>query len=277
MRELRNKPLRWLLYGVLFTGAFVAFFPFIWMILSSFKTPQEAISIPPTLFPDSFTNFKNYQFLLTTYNFITYFKNSIFITTVSIASQLYTAALFGYVLGKIDFKLKNVCFLLVMFCMMVPNIINIIPMYNMMVKFHWIDSFNAVILTNLITLFGIFMMRQFMYTVPDDMLEAARIDGCSELRLFHRIVFPMLKNPLSALAILQFLWVWDSYLWPLLVLNDPKNYTVVLGLGALNGRYGTPVELALAGASMAVVPVLVIYLVFQKRFVSGVALSGMKA
>lgn len=275
MQKLKKGPALWLVYALLFIVAFCMLFPFVWMILSSFKTPVEILRMPPTIFPEEPT-VENYQILWKKFNFARFFANSIFITGVCVCAQLYTASLFGFVLGKYKFRGKNVIFTAVMFCMMVPTTINVIPLYQMMMWFGWIDTYKAVIVPNLITLFGTFMMRQFSANIPGEMLEAARIDGAGEFRIFHKICLPMFKNPLSALAIMQFLWTWDSYLWPMLMLNDVNKYTVTLGLGALNGQYGTPMEKMLAGASIAVIPVLIVYIIFQRRFIEGMAGASVK-
>ena len=275
MRKLKKGPVLWLTYLLLFAAAGCMLFPFIWMVLSSFKTPVEILAIPPTFFPKEPT-VENYRILWEKFDFARFFAISIFITVICVSVQLYTASLFGFVLGKYRFRGKNLIFMAVMFCMMVPTTINIIPLYQMMMWFGWIDSYKAVIVPNLITLFGTFMMRQFADSIPDEMMEAARIDGANEFRVFHKVCLPLFKNPISALAILQFLWTWDSYLWPMLMLNDVKKYTITLGLGALNGQYGTPIEKMLAGASIAVIPVLVVYLIFQNRFIEGMAGASVK-
>lgn len=275
MIKLKKGPALVLVYIFLILVSFCMIFPFIWMVLSSMKTPSEIIAIPPTLLPKQFS-LENYQILWEKYNYARFFLNSIVITVVSVAAQLYTAALFGFVLGKYRFKGQKAIFMLVMFCMMVPATINVIPLYQLMMWFHWVDTYQAVIVVNLITLFGIFMVRQFSESIPNELMEAARIDGANEFRVFHSIILPMLKNPISALAILQFLWTWDSYLWPLLMLNDVNKYTITLGLGALNGQYGTPMEKMLAGASMAIVPIIIVYILFQKRFIEGMAGASIK-
>ena len=275
MLKLKKGPVLWLVYALLFLVAACMLFPFIWMILSSFKTPTEILAMPPTIFPKEPT-LENYIVLWNKFDFARFFANSIFITGVCVCAQLYTASLFGFVLGKYKFRGKNFAFMAVMFCMMVPTTINVIPLYQMMLWLGWINTYTSVIVPNLITLFGTFMMCQFSQSIPNEMLEAARIDGASEWRIFHKICLPMFKNPLSALAILQFLWTWDSYMWPMLMLNDIEKYTITLGLGALNGQYGTPMEKMLAGASIAVIPVLIVYIIFQRRFIEGMAGASVK-
>ncbi|MDR2631629.1 MAG: carbohydrate ABC transporter permease [Spirochaetaceae bacterium] len=271
----KNRILSFLIYIPLLALTVCMLFPFLWMILSSLKTPEEIILIPPTLYPKEPT-FENYRILWNRFDFAYFFMNSIFITLICVSFQVYSSALFGFVLGKYRFRGRDTIFMLVLLCMMVPYVVNVIPQYQMMLWFHWLDTYRSVIVTNLISLFGIFMMRQFSNTIPNETLESARIDGAGELRIFHAICLPMFKNPLSALIIMQFLWTWDAYLWPLLMLVDVKKYTITLGLGALNGQFSTPVEKMLAGSCMAIIPVLTIYLIFQKRFVEGMAGASIK-
>ncbi len=275
MQKMKKGPALWVTYILLFMGAFCMLFPFIWMFLSSFKSAQEIIRIPPTIFPEKIT-FENYTTLWNMFDFGKYFFNSIFITVATVSVQLYTSALFGYVLGKFKFRGNKLIFSLVLFCMMVPGTINVIPKYQMMVWFKWINSYKSLILTDMVSLFGIFMIRQFSSNLPNEMIESARMDGAGELKIFHRICLPMFKNPLSALAILQFLWVWDSLLWPMLMLNDVEKYTITLGLSALNGQYSNPMELMITGACVAVIPVLIVYIIFQRRFIEGMAGASVK-
>jgi multiple sugar transport system permease protein/raffinose/stachyose/melibiose transport system permease protein len=273
MKKKRTLPL--LAYMVLLFLTVCMLFPFLWMILSSLKTPEEIIRMPPTLYPKEPT-FENYRILWNRFNFARFFINSIFIALICVSAQVYTSTLFGFVLGKYRFRGRDTIFMLVLLCMMVPYVVNVIPLYQMMLWFRWLDTYRSVIVTNLISLFGIFMMRQFSGTIPNETIESARIDGAGELRIFHAICLPMFKNPLSALTIMQFLWTWDAYLWPLLMLVDTKKYTITLGLGALNGQFNTPVEKMLAGACIAIIPVLIIYLIFQRRFVEGMAGASIK-
>jgi multiple sugar transport system permease protein/raffinose/stachyose/melibiose transport system permease protein len=274
MKE-RIKKFSFIIYGILFIFSFVMLFPFLWMILSSFKTAAEIIAIPPTFYPHNPT-VDNYIVLWNKFNFARFFMNSIGITVICVSSQVYTSCLFGFVLGKYRFLGRNVIFSLVMLCMMIPGVINVIPLYQLMMWFRWIDTYRSVIVTNLISLFGIFMMRQFSESIPNEMIEASRIDGAGEFKIFHVICLPLFKNAVSALAIMQFLWTWDSYLWPLLMLSDIKKYTITLGLGALNGQFSTPMEKMLAGSCIAIVPVLIVYMVFQKRFVEGMSGASIK-
>jgi multiple sugar transport system permease protein/raffinose/stachyose/melibiose transport system permease protein len=273
MKNHRIVPI--LVYIPLLTLTVCMLFPFLWMFLSSLKTPEEIILIPPTLYPKEPT-FENYRILWSRFNFARFFMNSIFITALCVSFQVYSSALFGFVLGKYRFRGRNTIFMMVLLCMMVPYVVNVIPQYQLMLWFRWIDTYQSVIVTNLISIFGIFMMRQFSDTIPNDTIESARMDGAGELRIFHAICLPMFKNPLSALIIMQFLWTWDAYLWPLLMLVDPKKYTLTLGLGALNGQFYNPVEKMLAGSCLAIVPVLIVYLIFQKRFVEGMAGASIK-
>ena len=276
MIHFKNRFVVIIVCVFLFAMAAAMIFPFLWMILTSFKTSAEVIQVPPTLYPHDPT-FENYVLLWDRYNFARYFANSIFIAFVCVTCQVYTSALFGYVLEKYEFKGRNIIFSGVLLCMMVPSTVNVIPLYQLMLWLKLINTHTSVIIVNLISLFGIFLMKQFAKTIPNELIEAARIDGAGEFKIFHKVCLPLFKNPISALAIMQFLWTWDSYLWPLLMLGDEKKYTITVGLGALNGgQYGVAVEKLLTGASIAIVPVLIVFFIFQKRFVDGMASSGLK-
>lgn len=265
-----------IVYIILSIVAITSIFPFIWMILCTFKTPQEILTVPPRFFPQS-PSFDSYKRVWTEIKFSTYFKNSLLITGCVVFTQIYSSALIGYVLGKLKFKGSNVIFTIILSCMMVPWPVTIIPLYQEMVWFKWVGSYKAIIIPWMISLFGIFMIRQFVGSIPDELLEAARIDGCHEFGIFHRIVIPLLKTAISALAILQFLWVWDEFLWPYLMINDNNKFTLPIGLSLFNGQWFVDYGSVMTGATIAVMPVVIVYIIFQKNFIEGIALSGIKA
>jgi len=177
---------------------------------------------------------------------------------------------------KLEFKGRDALFMCVLATMMIPWPVTITPMYQMMTWFKWVDTWTALIVPSAINTFGVFMMRQFMDSIPNDLLEAARIDGAGEFRIFHTIMLPNLTASISALGIFQFLGVWDDYLWPFLMLNDSKMYTLPIGLSLFNGQYAADNGSIFASATVAVIPVIIVYLMFQKRFVEGIAMTGLK-
>lgn len=275
MVKKNNYIVTALIYILLGLGASIIIFPFFWMILSSFKTQSEIVAFPPTFFPKAPT-FKNFVDVWVTVNFKQFFINSMFILIVKTIIILYTSILAGYVFSKLEFKGRNLIFLFVLATMMVPYPVTILSLYQEMFWFKWIDSYNALIWTAMFNTFGIFVMKQFISGIPDSLIESARIDGAGEFRIMHKIIMPLIKPALSALAIFICLGVWNEFLWPFLVLNSDKKYTIPVGLALFKGRYYTDYAKQLTGATITVLPVLMIYFFLQKQFIEGIALSGIK-
>jgi len=263
------------IYLILTVFGFLMVYPFLSMTLGSFKTNAEIMQMPPTFFPENAT-MANYENVLAKNNFGQYFMNSLGVAVIKTSLTLYTSALFGYVFCKLEFRGRNALFMVVLATMMIPWPVTITPMYQMMTWFKWVDTWTALIVPSAINTFGVFMMRQFMDSIPNDLLEAARIDGAGEFRIFHTIMLPNLTASISALGIFQFLGVWDDYLWPFLMLNDSKMYTLPIGLSLFNGQYAADNGSIFASATVAVIPVIIVYLMFQKRFVEGIAMTGLK-
>jgi ABC-type glycerol-3-phosphate transport system permease component len=204
------------------------------------------------------------------------YRNSLWLATVKTLIILYTSSLVGYVIAKIDFKFNKAVFIFVLATMMIPWPVVIIPQYQEMVWFHWVGKYTALIIPALFSSFGIFLMKQFIDTIPRELMEASRCDGATEYGIFHRIVLPNMGPALSALAIFQFLWIWDDFLWPFLMLNRSEKYTLPLVLRALQGQYFNDYGPIFAAATVSVVPVLIIYIIFQRRFVEGIAMTGIR-
>lgn len=269
-----GRYLLWLLLGL---GAVAMIGPFYWMLITSFKPRQELLAFPPTWWPQSFT-LEHWRTLnnLTTGSFPLFFRNSLFVTTAITLVTLLTSAAAGYVFAKLDFPGRERLFWVVLSMMMIPFTVSIIPSYALMSRLGWINTYWALIVPVAVNPFGIFLMRQFISSIPGDLLDAARLDGASEFRIFFRIVLPLSQAALAALAILTFIAQWDNFLWPLVVLNDPDLYTLPLGLAQFRGRVGTDVGATAAGSLVSVLPVLVVYAFAQRKFIEGIALSGLK-
>lgn len=249
--------------------------PFLWMIFSSFKINAEITAIPPTLFPREFT-LDNVVMVWKKFNFAVFFRNSLFIAVLKTALVLYTSSLAGYVLDKIRFRGRNALFIMILATMMVPWPVSIIPLYQEMVWLKWLGSYKSLIIPTIMSSFGIFMMRQSVQSIPTALVEAARVDGTPEFGIFHKIILPNLGSSLSALGIFTFLWSWDDFLWPYLMINDQKLYTLPVGLALFSGQYYNDYAGVLAGASIAVIPVLIVFIIFQKKFIEGIATTGLK-
>jgi ABC-type glycerol-3-phosphate transport system permease component len=270
-----KQLLLWLVLGV---GSVMMVGPFYWSVATSFKPQSEIAVFPPTWFPQnptlehwiSLANLRMGSFPL-------FFRNSIFVSTTVTILILFTSSITGYVFAKLNFRGRDKIFIAVLAMMMVPFSITLIPSYALMVDFKWIDTYWALIVPILFNPFGIFLMRQFMHTIPDELLDAARIDGASEIQIFFRIIVPLSKSGLSALAIFEFITQWDSFLWPLVILQDVDKFTIPLGLAQFRGLTGVQVGPLCAAATAAVLPVLIVYFIAQRSFIEGITLSGMRS
>lgn len=260
---------------VLFIGSILTILPFIWMLCSSFKTNAEINALNQTFFSMNFS-LQNYLDVLQRFDFLKYFKNTAVYTLLISVITVYSSSLAGFVLCKYRFKGRQVLFAAILSTMMIPGVVTLIPRYSMMQSFDWLDTYLALILPSVFTPFGIFMMRQACEAIPNELLEAARIDGANEFYIFHRIVLPLLKNSIVSMAIFQFLWAWDDYLWPYLVIQSREKQLLSVALNLFSGRYSTDYAGLFAATSITIIPVIVFYIVFQKHFVEGVSASAVK-
>ncbi len=267
---------RGLIYTVMTLGSVVMLFPFVWMILSSFKLPGQIIRYPPVWIPNPWT-LANYQRAWAIIDVGVLFANSIIQAVAATALSLVTSCLAGYVLAKFEFPGRDLIFISILSTMMIPWPVFLLPQYVVIARLKLLDTRTALILPAIYSSFGIFLLRQYMHTVPGELLDAARIDGAGEQRIFWRIVFPLCQPALAALGIFTFLWNWDNLLWPLIVLSKENLYTLPLGMALAVNRFWTEYGVVMAGATISVVPVLIVYLTFQRSFVEGIALTGMKA
>lgn len=249
--------------------------PFLWMLSSSFKTNVEISALEQHFLPQAPTG-QNYLNALQKMNFLRYFGNSLLYAVAITAITVYTSAISGFVLCKYRFRGRQALFGAILATMMVPGVVTIIPRYSMMQWAGWLDSWQALLVPGLFTSFGIFMMRQSCAGVPDEMLEAARIDGANEFYIFHRIVLPMLQNAVSSIAIFQFLWAWEDYLWPYLMMRSEQKQVLSVALNMFSGRYSTDYAGLFAATAIAIIPVVACYLLFQRRFIEGIAASAVK-
>ena len=256
-------------------GSAIMLYPFIYMILSSFKENQEIIRIPPTFLPEKPT-FEHYQLVLGEKNFGLFFWNSLWLTIVRTSIVLYSGAFFGYVFSKLRFRGKEALFLFILATMMVPWPVNIVPQYQMMSWFGWVGKYSSIIIPSLFSTFSIYMMRQFIDAIPNELIEAGVVDGAGQFSIFHFIILPNLTAAISALGIFQFLWAWDDYLWPFLMLQNMKMYTLPVGLSLFNGQYFNDNGGIFAASSVAVLPVMIVYLMFQNQLTEGIAATGIK-
>lgn len=264
-----------LVLAILGVGGIISFLPFFWMVTSAFKLPQEVTAFPPVWIPSRPT-MDNIVKVWDQLDFARYFANSLFLSVTPTIIILFTSMLVGYVLAKIYFWGREFLFLCIIATMMVPWPVTLIPSYQMMSWFGWLDTYWPLIVPGMFSSFGIFLVRQFMHSIPDDLLDAGRIDGASELRIFVQLVLPLSVPVISTLGIFNFMWHWDSFLWPMIVLNDQKKFPLTVALRAFTSENIIDYAATMAGAMISVIPVLIVYMFLQKHFVAGVALTGMK-
>ncbi|TYP78179.1 carbohydrate ABC transporter permease [Paenibacillus methanolicus] len=248
--------------------------PFVWMMLSAFKTEGEIKQIPPTLWPETFT-FDNFHRLFTEMDFTTYLVNTLLITLFSFVGLLLNA-MAGFGFAKYRFKGRDKLFLLVLATMMIPGQVTMIPVYLILNSVNLTNTMIGIVLPGFISAFGIFLFRQFMSALPDEIMEATRLDGASEYKLFLQIILPMSKPILAVQAILTFIGGWNSFLWPLIIANDEKLYTLSVGLQLLKGQHGTNYALQMAGAAFMVVPIMILFVFAQKHIIENYNISGIK-
>jgi multiple sugar transport system permease protein len=255
-------------------GALVTAFPFIWMLSASFKPQSESIDYPPTLLPQAPT-FDNYLRLFTELDFSRYLLNTIIVVLIG-GVGVVLMAMAGYAFAKFEFRGRRWMFFVVLATMMIPVQVTMIPTYLILNGFKLTNTLVGIALPTLITGFSIFLFRQFMVTIPTEMLEAARLDGAGEFRTFWQIVLPMSKPILAVQAILAFIGGWNSFLWPLIIASDQNLYTLSVGLALLNQQLAVNPGLQMAAASVMVVPILLVFIIFQRYVVQGFTLSGLK-
>jgi len=266
---------RWL-YAVLAGGLFLVVVPFVWMLLSSFKPEQEVRAVPPTWWPETIT-FENYQILFEKLDFPTYFVNSVIVAVAVTVGNLVFCSMLGYALAKLTFPGKKALFAIVLGTLMVPGVVTFVPLFVLTTKMGLANSLIGMILPFLAAPFGVFLMRQFISSLPDELIQAARIDGAGEIRIFASVILPLCGPALATLGILTFLGSWNNFLWPLVVAQTEDKYTlpVALALYAV-GQNATQYGLLLAGSVVVVLPVLVIFLFLQRHIMQGIAMTGIK-
>jgi multiple sugar transport system permease protein len=271
-KGLKIRPLNWIVYIILWAGALIMLFPIAWMSFSTFKSEAEINIFPPTLLPRE----PSLEPLKKAWSRVgPFLLNSIFVTGVSTPISVLTSALVGFVLGKYEFRGKNLIFYTILATMMLPGTVLLIPNYQIVVWLGWINTYAALIVPSVFNTFGIFMMRQFMHTVPNELLDAARIDGASEPRIFAQVVIPLVRPALATLGIFQFMGSWNAYFWPLIVLTKEKMFTVPVGLAAFSAGYEPNFSSRNAGAFITIIPVVIVFILFQRHIIKGMALSGM--
>nr|WP_238456237.1 carbohydrate ABC transporter permease [Lederbergia galactosidilytica] len=272
--QVKNKWERSLVIVVLLIGSILVALPFVWMMLSSFKNDSEVLRIPPTIIPEHPT-IQNFIELFQNLNFDVYLLNTLIIVVWSMFGLLLNT-MAGYGFGKFQFRGKETWFIIVLITMMLPGQITMIPTYLILNEMGLTNTMTGIVLPGLIAAFNIFLIRQFMTTIPDDLIEAARLDGAGEFYIFLRLIIPLSKPILAVQVILTFIGAWNSFLWPLIIANDESLYTLSVGLSLLQDQHTTNYGLQMAGSAVMVIPILIVFTIFQKHLIEGFNVSGIK-
>ncbi|HYO17664.1 MAG TPA: carbohydrate ABC transporter permease [Dermatophilaceae bacterium] len=263
-------------YLVLGLGLIVVTSPFVWMALSSVKSEGEIRRVPPTWLPEAPT-LDNFRDLFDRLDFAQFFTNSVVVAIAVTLGNLIFCSMLGYALAKFEFAGRKVLFWLVLGTLMIPGMVTLVPLFVLVANMGMVNTYMGLILPFLAAPFGVFLMRQFFLAMPDELIDAARVDGAGEFRIFYKIVMPLAKPALSVLAILTFLGSWNSFLWPLVVATTEDRYTLPVALALIStGQNQTDYGLLLAGAVVVVVPILVLFLLLQRYIVQGVSMTGIK-
>jgi hypothetical protein len=264
-----------LIYVILILGVFITVFPFIWMILTSFKNQSEAIRIPLKFFPSEL-RFSNYADVFKKIPFGYMYLNTVINAAVIVTVQLIFCSMAAYAFARIKFPGRNVIFAVLLSVLMIPSSFFIIPQYRIIQELGLLNTVTALFLPNLFSIFGTFLMRQFFMSLPSELEDAARIDGCSRFMIFTKIMLPLVSSGLVALGILTLRFAWNDFMWPMIVNTSSEKMTLSAGLAYMQGFHVTDYPLMMAGAVMAVLPLLAAFAIFQKQFIEGIATQGIK-
>ena len=263
-------------HAVLLMGVVIMILPFIWMLSTSLKPPTEVLSWPPRLMPKAAT-MENFVKVFETAPFARFFLNSLLMSSTSTLCIIITSTLAGYIFGKFRFPCENFLFILLLATAMVPFETYMIPLYLRMVQFRWVNTFMGLVCPYLVMSYGIFFMRQNVQaTIPDDLLDMARIDGVSEFGIYTKMVLPLLSGSVGALSIFAFMQSWAAFIWPLIITSSRELWTMELGLGMFQYRFTVDLGPINAGSMLSILPVLIVFLFLRRRIVLGITLSGMK-
>lgn len=270
-----GKAGRLTVHILLAVGALLMIMPFLWMISTSFKSFADSMSVPPKWLPVDWHP-DNYLRVIQTIDFGTYYLNTTLVTLGRTAGQLILCSLAAYSFACLRFPFKNTIFLALLAVLMVPSQVVMIPSFVIMREFNWLDTFYVLIIPGIFSAFGTFLLRQFFMTLPKDLEEAAKIDGCSYFRIYWNIYLPLSKAALVSLAIFTILASWNDLLWPLIMTSSEEMRVLSIGISSFQGQHSTDYPLLMAGALMATLPIIILFIFLQRYFIEGIAMNGIK-
>ena len=258
-------------------GAIVYFVPVLWTVTTSFKTPKEIMTVPPTIMPGSFTYIGNYEEVFDRAKFGRFLLNTFLLGVSAVCVSLVVASMAGYGFAKFRFPLREVFFFAVIGVLMVPFHSVAVPLFVYLERINLVDTFLGLLLPLVISAFGVLLMREGIASIPDDYIDAARIDGCSELRIFWTVVMPMIKPALAALAIIKFMWTWNEFFWPLLVITTPAKAVVTLGISYFTNFHFKEYHLIMAAATLSMLPLFLLFAILRRWMIEALTGTGLKA
>ncbi len=274
-KQFQNAAIKSVVYTFLILGAISIAIRYVWMFVTSIKPVEEVQSYPPS-FVVKHPTLSPYHDLFRLMPILKYMWNSIYVSATVTIANVFFCSLAGYAFAKHRFWGRDKIFFVLLGSLMIPWQVNLISAFILMIKLNWLNSYNALIVPVMAGVFGVFLCRQFIMSIPDDLIDAAKIDGCSEFTIYRLVILPLIKPVLAALAIFTFLQQWNNFIWPLIVINSSSMRTLPLALSVLNSEFGTRFAMLMAGAVVATTPMLIVFLAFQKYFMKGVALTGLR-
>ena len=273
-KRFQNVATKSVIYAFLLLGAISIAIPYVWMFVTSIKPIEEIQSYPPS-FMVKHPTLLPYQDLFRLIPMWRYILNSVYVAFAITIANIFFCSLAGYAFAKHRFWGKDKIFFMLLGSLMIPWQVNLISGFILMRKLGWLNSYNALIIPAMAGVFGVFLCRQFIMSIPDDLIDAAKIDGCGEFTIYRLVILPLIKPILATLAIFTFLQQWNSFIWPLIVINSSSMRTLPLALSVLNGQFGTRFAMVMAGAVVATTPMLIVFLSLQKYFMKGIAMTGL--
>lgn len=273
--KAKNNRTRLLIYIALTAGAVLMLFPFVWMLLTSLKTAGESVQIPPTIFPKEVV-WSNFERAIGSLPFARLYLNTALLIIFRVICAVAFSSAAGYAFAKLHFKGRNLFFSLIVMQMMLPSQIFIIPQYQMLAKLGMTNTIFALVFPGLVSAFGTFFLRQTYMGIPDEIGEAAYLDGCNRWQTFTKVMMPLTKSAMAALTIFTAVFAYADLMWPLIANTDLNRMTLSSGLATLKGQFTTNYPVLMAGSLLAMIPMIVLYLFFQKQFIEGIAMTGGK-
>lgn len=270
----RTRP-QWIVHLFLIAGALFMVGPFLWMILTSLKTLGESTQVPPIIFPEQ-AQWKNYSDVVATLPFLKFYWNTIITTVLKVVGQVFLCSLAAYAFARISFPGRNALFVVFLAVLMVPGQVFLLPQFLIIKDLGWLNTLTALVVPGLFSAFGTFLLRQFFLSLPKELEEAAMLDGCNHFQIYWRIMLPLARPGLIALAIFVALWSWNDLMWPLIVNSSPDKMPLSAGLASLQGQHLTNYPILMAGSVLAIWPMIIIFIFLQKHFVEGITLTGSK-